>query len=181
MTKHDPKAIAIVEVLLAFAVMHLAFRAFKRFTVLGQLEFANDVDVSPALAMIVVAVACILVRRGRLADFGITARPYPYSVNVGLAALLVYAAVGAAALACGLRVDRTWTNPVNGAVVSSLNLLLSGIMVWVLARIDGPLRRTPGWVGVALLTALAIASIGLRAAAGKSPGAILGGLGLVVL
>lgn len=101
------KLFALAEVSVAFALMHLAFRAFKRFTALGQLEYRHDVNLSPGATLILVAVGMILLRRKRLSDFGITFRSFDHGVSAGLLCFLIYALVGAFALPGGWRPDPT--------------------------------------------------------------------------
>jgi len=67
---------ALAEVALAFAVMHVAFRAFKRFTEWGQTETANAMNFSPGIAMILVAVVFMALGRRRPMAYGLTARPF---------------------------------------------------------------------------------------------------------
>jgi len=56
------RAWAIIEVVLAFAVVHVAYRSFKHFTALGQLEGAQGLNFSPGTTMILLTLAMILVR-----------------------------------------------------------------------------------------------------------------------
>ncbi|MBL9120360.1 MAG: CPBP family intramembrane metalloprotease [Phycisphaerae bacterium] len=169
--------LALAEVSLAFALMHVAFRAFKRFTSVGQMEWKHDVNFSAGAALIAVGVAFILLRRKRLADHAITARNFSRHANAGLVCVLVYGAVAAIAIACGLRRDATWRNPVVGVAAIALHLLVSFLMLWALRRWDGAIARWPGWIGVAFLIVLPLAPIIPRLAEGKP----IGHTALVVL
>jgi membrane protease YdiL (CAAX protease family) len=171
------RLVALVEVALAFAVMHVAFRAVKRFTVVGPTEWENDVNFSAGAALILVAVGFILLRRGRLADHGITARNITRNANIGLACVLVYGVVGAVALACGLRRDPTWSSPIVGVSAITLHLLVSFLMLWVLRRWGSVIASWPVWVGVAFVLVLPLAPVIPRLAEGKT----IGHTALVVL
>jgi hypothetical protein len=54
---------AIVEVLLAFSFVHLAYRSFKHFTELGRLEGTTGLNFSPGTMMILFTVTALLVCR----------------------------------------------------------------------------------------------------------------------
>ncbi|HKD99721.1 MAG TPA: hypothetical protein VKE69_01825, partial [Planctomycetota bacterium] len=81
------RALAVAEVLVAFAAMHVAFRAFKRFTTWGHLETEAGMNFSPGVAMVVVAVVAIALRRRGLGKSGLTPRPFFANANAGLASL----------------------------------------------------------------------------------------------
>ena len=56
---------AIIEVLLAFSLVHLAYRSFKHFTELGRLEGVAGLNFSPGTAMILFTVAMLIVSRSK--------------------------------------------------------------------------------------------------------------------
>lgn len=147
--------------------MHVAFRAFKRFTRLGQLEWEYDVNFSSGAALILVAVALILPRRKSLAGQGLSTRELGRNANIGLVCVLVYGAVGAIAIASGLRRDPTWSNPVVGLSAVVLHGLVSFLMLWVLRRAEHRVTRSPGWIGLAFVALLPLAPLALRVAQGK--------------
>ncbi|MFN0135992.1 MAG: type II CAAX prenyl endopeptidase Rce1 family protein [Phycisphaerae bacterium] len=153
------RVLAVAEVSLAFVLMHIAFRAFKRFTNVGQMEWKNEVNFSAGAALVLVALGFILMRRKRLAGHAITARNFSGNANIGLVCVLVYGAVGAVAIACGLRRDPTWSNPVVGGSAIALHLFVSFLMLWVLRRRDGAIARWPGWIGVAFVLVLPLVPI----------------------
>ena len=171
------RAIAVAEITFAFVLMHVAFRAAKRFTSIGRIEWDNDVNFSAGAALVLVALGFILIRRRRLADFGISTRDFARQANVGLACVLVIGTVAAIALACGLRRDPTWASPVVGVSASVLYLFSSLAMLWVLRRADAWIWRWPGWVGIAFAIVLPLMPIIARLAAGKP----IGHTALVVL
>jgi hypothetical protein len=78
------RAAALTEVVLAFSVVHLSYRSFKRFTELGRQEGAAGLNFSPGMVMILFTVAVLLVRRRSFEDYGLTLRGWRYHLNVGL-------------------------------------------------------------------------------------------------
>ncbi len=160
------KLSALIETILAFALMHVAFRAFKRFTSLGQLEIQHDLNLSPAVAMIVVALGFIAMRRGSRKEFGITLTPLPRSMNAGLVAFGVFLAIAAVAMAVGLRRDPTWTHPNTAIVIATLNLLFAAALAWTLRRIDPALDRGPQWFGLAIVASMLFSPMVIRGAMG---------------
>jgi membrane protease YdiL (CAAX protease family) len=88
------RAAAIMEVVLAFSLVHLAYRSFKHFTELGKLEVAAGLNFSPGTAMIFFTVAVLLMSRRSFEEYGLTVKGWRYNLNVGLlwAALIVLAA-----------------------------------------------------------------------------------------
>ncbi len=102
------RLIAVVETSVAFAAMHLAFRAFKRFTTWGQWELETGMNYSPGVAMIAIALAMITLRykrspnlnchlrsyRTHLSSYGLTLRPFFPSLNAALACLVILGMFG---------------------------------------------------------------------------------------
>jgi membrane protease YdiL (CAAX protease family) len=163
------RLLAVGEVALAFALMHVAFRAFKRFTALGRLEYEHEVNFAPGAAMLIVAGAFMLARRSRPAEYGITARPLRPGLNAGLAALAVYAAVGAVAVACGLRRDSDW-GAAYSVIVAALSLVVAALTLWVLWRWGRVIERIPAWIGIAAVIGAPLLPVVARVAHGKPVG-----------
>jgi hypothetical protein len=70
--RRRPVWLAIVEVVLAFSLVHVAYRSFKHFTELGRLEGEAGLNFSPGTAMILFTVATLLVCRRDFAAYGLT-------------------------------------------------------------------------------------------------------------
>src|SRR5438105_3828656 len=90
------RALAVLEVILAFVLVHIAYRSFKRFTDLGLAEAEAGLNFSPGMAMIVFTIAAVLVRRQTFEEYGLTLKGWCFSVNLGLlwsAAFIVMAGV----------------------------------------------------------------------------------------
>jgi len=161
------RLIALAEVSTAVILMHVAFRAFKRFTDLGQLETRHGADFSPGLAMVLVVAAFMLLRRRRPAEYAIALTPVRRSVTAGLTCAAVYTIIATIAITCGLRRDPTWSSPTFAAIVSALNLSVAMATLWVLRRWEPKLGRVPAWVGWAVMIALPLVPIALGAASGR--------------
>lgn len=78
------RACALAEVLLIFVSVHVAYRSFKHFTALGQLEGAQRVNFSTGITMIVVALAMIALRRRSFAEYGLNCKNWQYNLKVSL-------------------------------------------------------------------------------------------------
>jgi len=75
---------ALAEVLLAFALVHVAFRAIKHFTRLGQLEGAARLNFTPGAVMILFTVCVLLLLRRSFTDYGLTFAGRGEDVKTGL-------------------------------------------------------------------------------------------------
>lgn len=163
-----PRARALVEVLLAFVLAHVAFRAVKRFTPIGAWEWSHDANLSAAAAMVVLAFAFATLRGRGAADLGLSRRGLGRGANAALLAVVVYATIGAIALAAGLRHDPTWSDPVFGLLATALTLLASFVILAAVGIANPALERTPPSLGIAFACILLAAPFVLPAAAGRS-------------
>ena len=139
---------AVAEVGLAFAAMHVAFRAFKRFTAWGRWETGAGMNFSPGLAMIAVALLAIALRprrspgerapalRGRLAEHGLTLRPLGGSLDAALVALLVLGTLGAVLTAAGVPVREARDRWPAALAVALAGLAGTWLLLWLLRRLD---------------------------------------------
>lgn len=78
------RAAALVEVLLAFGLVHLCWRSFKHFTTAGRLESRALLNLSPGLIMIGFTVLAVRARGWRLSRFGLNLRHWRYHLNLGI-------------------------------------------------------------------------------------------------
>ena len=78
------RALALFEVLLAFALVHVGWRSFKHFTRLGQLEGEAHLNYSAGLCMILFSVLAVRVRGWRLSEFGVNLNDWRYNLNLGI-------------------------------------------------------------------------------------------------
>jgi hypothetical protein len=86
---------ALIEVVAAFALVHLTYRSFKHFTELGRAESAAGLNFSPGAVMILFTVSVLLLTRRSFEEYGLTRKGWRYYLNLGLfwGVLLVMAAV----------------------------------------------------------------------------------------
>jgi CAAX protease family protein len=150
---------ATIEVVLAFAVMHVAFRAFKRFTALGQMENDSGLNFSPGVAMLVVAVSLIVMRRRGFAAYGATPRPFFRSINAAFLCLLMLGTLGAIVLACGAPFERPPASPAGALGPMAVNIAATFALLWSLQRFAPFVERTPRVVSLALLISLPVLPI----------------------
>jgi membrane protease YdiL (CAAX protease family) len=78
------RRLALLEVLLAFAVVHVAWRSFKHFTWLGRVEGAAHLNYSAGAFMILFSVLAVRLRSWRLSDFGVNLKDWRYNLNLGI-------------------------------------------------------------------------------------------------
>lgn len=148
------RTLALCEVGLAFALMHVAFRAARRYTPLGSLEDACKANVTPGLVMAAIAIAFIALRRQPLSDLGLARHAAGRSAVDGLVGSLAFALVASMAFAAGMRHDPAWRSAAHGLAVGGLNLVVAAIALALLRWGARPVAAIPSWVGVAFAAAL---------------------------
>ena len=89
---------ALTEVALAFALTHVAYRALKHFTVIGQWEGAVRTNFTPGVVMVAFTVTALLLCRRSFEAYGLGTKRWSYDLNVGLAGSLVLIAGAATGL-----------------------------------------------------------------------------------
>jgi membrane protease YdiL (CAAX protease family) len=136
---------ALLEVFLVFAIVHVAYRSFKHFTSLGQLEGAWGLNFSTGTTMILVTLAMIALRRRSIAEYGLTLQNWQYNLKVGLlwALLEVFGGVLAIAFA-PFRVDPLHPPDMGRALVfSAAYLCFTLVLAVFLMRERRLLTRMP--------------------------------------
>ena len=158
------RALAVLEVTLAFLLVHVGYRSFKRFTELGRAEAEAGLNFSPGLAMIVFTVAAVLVRARTFEEYGLTWKGWRFSLNLGLlwsAAFIVMAGVldRFAGMLVGAVPEPEITRPI---VATLIELVSTLVLLWILLRDRGVLERTHPGIALVflalLLPALALAA-----------------------
>ena len=160
------------EVLLALA--HVAFRAFRRFTALGQLEVRSGWTLSPGIALAATALLALACRpRGSAGAHGLHLRGAVHSVGSALVAMAVLAAFGVLALAAGIDLRPAAMGPRSGVLVFAGGLLATAATLLVLERADArPARAPPGPV-LAILALLLLLPTLIAALGGRELGPVL--------
>ena len=85
----------LIEVLLAFALVHVTYRSFKHFTELGRLESSSGLNFSAGTTMILFTFTVLLVRRKSFVEYGLTVKGWRYNLNVALLWAAIILAAGA--------------------------------------------------------------------------------------
>ncbi len=150
------RIVAIIEVVLAFAIVHVSYRSFKHFTELGRLEGASGLNLSPGATMILFTVVVLLLRRKKFADYGLTLKGWRYHLNLGLVWGVLPVIVAAVVLAAtDLPMD-----PLHGPTPTLALLGTGGYLVFtclllvMLRRERSLLRRVPPLTSLLLLVGL---------------------------
>jgi hypothetical protein len=127
---------AIIEVVLAFSLVHLAYRSFKHFTTLGRLEVAAGLNFSTGTTMILFTATVLLACRRRFAEYGLTLKGWQYNLKVGLLwAVIVVATAGLVLAVSPVRLDPLHPPDLSRAVAGSCGaLLLTFLLALFLAR-----------------------------------------------
>jgi membrane protease YdiL (CAAX protease family) len=150
------RAAALVEVLLAFALVHFTYRSFKHFTELGRMEAQAGLNFSPGSVMILFAVSVLLLTRRSFQEYGLTLKGWPYHLDTGLLwSVLVIAAAGLVNTLTPIHFDPLTPPDAPRALVAAAGQLLAALLLaWFLMRERTPLRSVPPLVSVVLLIAL---------------------------
>lgn len=147
---------ALAEVLLAFVLVHVSYRAFKHFTPLGKLEIAAGLNFSAGLTMILFTIGAALLFKRRFDQSGLTLKGGAYSLNVGLLwSVFVVLAAGALIQLAAIRFDPLHPPDMKKALIFTAaeiaNTLL--LLLW-LRRERNLLKRISPIAGVLALVAL---------------------------
>lgn len=161
---------AVLEVVIVFAAVHVAFRAFKRFTAWGRWETETGTNVSPGLIMVLVTVGLAVARRRQLVDFGLFTRNAARDVSIGIAAILVMATFAVVVSPLGLAVVPAEMGPTEGVVFFFGGLLVTCGVLWVLRRTPRLVDRIPGVAAFGLLALLVALPLAVALRAGRPLG-----------
>jgi membrane protease YdiL (CAAX protease family) len=166
-----PRLLVLVEVLLAFAVVYVAYRSFKHFTPLGRFEVGEGLNFSPGATMILFSVAMIGLRRRSFDAYGLTVKDWPYHLNLGIFWALFGMMVAGCVLATGLIQFDPLTPPdLPRALAASAGVLVFTLLLAWFLRTDRPLlRRIPPLVGLLVLAVLLATPVVLTAYSHRQP------------
>jgi membrane protease YdiL (CAAX protease family) len=136
---------ASAEVLVAFTVVHVGYRAVKHFTELGRLEGAARLNFTPGVVMILFTVSVLLICRRSFQDYGLSLVRWAENLKLGLLwGLLLVAGAALLALA-GVR-HRPGGPPPGMAAGVAYGLACCGAVVlfgWLLRRQQTIFHRIP--------------------------------------
>ena len=152
------RALALVEVLLAFAFVHVGWRSFKHFTWLGRLEGAAGQNYSAGLFMILFSVLAVRLRGWSLAEFGVNLKNWRYNLNLGIlwgvlvpVTLLILLWVTRFHPANTVHPGTPWSLALSG---SGMALVYAMILLWMLRKPRRALSAVPPAASIPLLLVL---------------------------
>lgn len=159
---------AVVEVCAVFVLMHVTYRALKAFTPLGRLE--GGMNFLPGLVMIAFSLGLMRLHGRSAGEYGLTSDDWRIDLKLGVLWGVAWAAaVGAVVVLGRFAVDPRRGPPTSLAVIGAAGqLVFTALLLVLLRRERGWLRRMP--VGVALLLIATGATAGpiVAAHSGKS-------------
>jgi membrane protease YdiL (CAAX protease family) len=150
---------AIIEVLIAFLLVHLSYRSLKHFTDLGRLEGAAGLNFSPGVVMILFTVAVLLLCRRSFEEYGLTLNGWRYSLNVGLLWSVLFVAVAGLVIKfASIHFDPLHPPDMKKAIVATFGELINTLLLLLfLMRERRVLQQIhPFWVLLILIGLLAV-------------------------
>ena len=147
------KTMSILEVLIAFVVVHLGFRAIKHFTGLGQLEGEARLNFTPGVVMILFSVGLLVVCGRRLASYGLTLAGWRENLKIGLLWGVVLVTGAGLLRVAGVRHEPGAKPPtmVEGVIYGTAVLVAVFALAWMLRRQRTILERVPAGLGILVL------------------------------
>ncbi len=154
--KLPERLVALTEVLVVFALVHLIYRSFKHFTELGRREAAAGLNFSPGAAMILMTIILLWACGRSFEDYGLTLKRWAYHLNIGLCwGVLPVIAAGIVVVTAHLHVDPhrgPW--PTLALLGAAGRLVFTLLLLLTLRKERALLRRTPPWVSLVVLIGL---------------------------
>lgn len=150
---------ALVEVVAALAFVHVAYRSFKHFTPLGQAQGTSGLNFSSGTAMILFTVAFVALGRRSFAEYGLTAKGWRRSLNIGLLwGLLVVCVAGLVVKLAQVHFDPLHPPDLQRAILFTICELVNTIVLLLFLRRDRAIiNRLPA--AASLLILLAVLSV----------------------
>src|SRR5262249_49797510 len=88
------RALALAEVVAAFILTHIAFRAIKQFTVIGEWDASARTNITPGAVMIGFTLVMLVICRRSFEVYGLGCERWRYWLALGLAGSLIILAIG---------------------------------------------------------------------------------------
>ena len=148
-------ALAIVEVTLAFAAVHLAFRSFRHWTELGRMETRNGLNFSPGLTMIAVGAVLILVGRRSAREYGLKGERFGRQVWTGLGGLAFFLALGVLVWLAKLNYRAPDLTPLGGLALAAFGLGATILFLRLLQASSANAERRPSPSGTLAMAVFA--------------------------
>jgi len=179
------RAVALLEVLLAFALVHVAWRSFKHFTWLGRLEASAHQNYSAGLTMILFTVLAVKLRGWTLSDFGMNLRDWRYNLNLGILwGILAPVSLLIVVWFSGFRpkdIVRPGTPWALALVGSGVALAYALILAWMLQRRRPAIAAVTPAAGISLLVVLLSLPILTAFHANRPVGPMVGVVGWMIV
>jgi membrane protease YdiL (CAAX protease family) len=139
----------LLEVVLAFVVVHVGFRAVKHFTAIGQLDVGAGLNFTPGTVMILFTLGVLLLCGRSFAAYGLTLAGWGENVKLGLVWGLLLVAGAALLRLLGVRHLPGATPPtmVEGVIYALAVVVAFVSFGWLLSR-PMVLRRVPAMAAV---------------------------------
>lgn len=167
------RTLAVVEVLLVFAAVHVAFRSFRQHTALGRTEVEAGLTLSPGVIMIAATVALIALRRRSFAAYGLSLRGVPSGVSAGLTCVVALFLFGLLLLPLGIGTDPRALDPLDTLVGVAATLAATGVVLWWLREPRRRASRRTGRAAPLIVLAILVAPIMWAAVSGRAIAPVL--------
>lgn len=129
----------LAEVVLAFALVHVSYRAFKHFTPLGQMEGAARLNYSAGACMILFTIGAAWVDGRRFGEYGLTLNNWRVNLNVGLIwGVLPVVLAGLIIKAAQLHVEPDRGVPLNLLPAYAIGNSVLALLMLLMLRPDRP-------------------------------------------
>jgi membrane protease YdiL (CAAX protease family) len=159
------RAVALIEVLAAFAFVHITYRAIKQFTVIGTWEGAAGGNFTPGIVMMVFTALVLLIFRRDFKAYGLTLERWKENLSLGLCCTVSTLAFGGLGLVLsGFAFDALHPpNPHEPTPWSQLAVVLTfvalgSVVALAIVAYSGRLfRGLPAVISVALIAGVLIA------------------------
>jgi membrane protease YdiL (CAAX protease family) len=151
---------ALVEVLAAFALVHLSYRSFKHFTDLGKAEGTAGLNFSTGSVMILFTVAALLLSKRNFEQYGLTLKGWRSSLNIGLSWGVLFVVVAAtvikfASMFANVHFDPIHPPDIKQAALGTVGELLNAaLLLLFLTRERSVIRRLHPVLSLLLLIGL---------------------------
>lgn len=179
------RALALLEVLLAFGLVHVGWRSFKHFTWLGRLEGAAGQNYSAGLFMILFSVLAVRLRGWILAEFGVNLKDWRYNLNLGIfwgiltpVTLLILLRLTGFHPANTVRPGTPWSLASSG---SGMALVYAMLLLWMLRKPRRAVSAVPPTASIPLLLVLWSLPILAAIHARRPVGPMIGTVGWMVI
>ena len=150
------RCVAILEVVVGFALVHVSYRAFKYFTALGGLEGAARLNFSAGATMILFTVAILSFCRRSFEQYGLTLNGWKANLNIGLVWGLSFAAAALVVIRfASIHFDPLQPPDVKRSVAATIGQLVNTfLLLCFLSHGSGAARRIPSWVSLLIVFGL---------------------------